>query len=273
MNSTRVLITVKTYPTLSTKYGELVCTAGIRESDGAWVRIYPMPFRRMQEEYHYRKYQWVSMQLVKNEKDRRPESYRPINLEDMDLQEVIGTSNKWAERKSLVLRDEHMFTSLGNLIAQTKEGKRSLAVFKPREYRAFSVEQTDREWPREKLEHCKAYLLQPGLFSEDYYREIEPVEKIPYKFKYKILDDDGRESSMMIEDWEICQLYRNSLRRTRCEDAALAKVREKCEMLMTEKDLYLFLGTTLQWHDIAPNPYIIIGLFYPPKVSQLGLFP
>jgi len=30
----RVLITVKTYPTLSTKYGELVCTAGIRESTG-----------------------------------------------------------------------------------------------------------------------------------------------------------------------------------------------------------------------------------------------
>jgi hypothetical protein len=39
----KVLITVKTYPTLSAKYGELVCTAGIKE-DGAWVRIYPYPF-------------------------------------------------------------------------------------------------------------------------------------------------------------------------------------------------------------------------------------
>ena len=26
----RILITVKTYPTLSAKYGELVCTAGLR---------------------------------------------------------------------------------------------------------------------------------------------------------------------------------------------------------------------------------------------------
>jgi hypothetical protein len=35
----KVLITVKTYPTLSTKYAELVCTAGILD-DGTWVRIF-----------------------------------------------------------------------------------------------------------------------------------------------------------------------------------------------------------------------------------------
>ena len=39
MALTKVLITVKTYPTLSTKYDELVCTAGFRE-DGSWIRIY-----------------------------------------------------------------------------------------------------------------------------------------------------------------------------------------------------------------------------------------
>ena len=41
----KVLITVKTYPTISAKYDELVCTAGFRE-DGTWVRIYPVPFRK-----------------------------------------------------------------------------------------------------------------------------------------------------------------------------------------------------------------------------------
>ena len=34
----RILITVKTYPTLSRKYGETVCTAGVRE-DGAGVSL------------------------------------------------------------------------------------------------------------------------------------------------------------------------------------------------------------------------------------------
>lgn len=53
MAQTRVLITVKTYPTLSEKYDELVCTAGFRE-DGSWIRIYPIPFRKLdyQNQYH-----------------------------------------------------------------------------------------------------------------------------------------------------------------------------------------------------------------------------
>jgi hypothetical protein len=35
MPNTKILITVKTYPTLSEKYDELVCTAGFKE-DGTW---------------------------------------------------------------------------------------------------------------------------------------------------------------------------------------------------------------------------------------------
>ena len=45
MALTKVLNTVKTYPTISSKYDELVCTAGFRE-DGTWVRIYPIQFRK-----------------------------------------------------------------------------------------------------------------------------------------------------------------------------------------------------------------------------------
>ncbi|MDX2128367.1 MAG: hypothetical protein SFU91_04955 [Chloroherpetonaceae bacterium] len=45
MALTKVLIFLKTYPTLSVKYDELVCTAGFRE-DGTWIRLYPVPFRK-----------------------------------------------------------------------------------------------------------------------------------------------------------------------------------------------------------------------------------
>ncbi len=40
----RVLITVKTYPIPSSKYDELVCTAGVTET-GDFVRLYPINFR------------------------------------------------------------------------------------------------------------------------------------------------------------------------------------------------------------------------------------
>jgi hypothetical protein len=37
------------------------------------------------------------------------------------------------------------------------------------------------------------------------------IDKIPYKFKYHFIDDEGRESTMTIEDWEIGALYRNEV--------------------------------------------------------------
>ena len=64
MNNTireKILILVKTYPTPSTKYIETVCTAGIRE-DGSWIRIFPIPFRTLDDYQKYRKYQWRFLQ-------------------------------------------------------------------------------------------------------------------------------------------------------------------------------------------------------------------
>lgn len=70
----KVFITVKTYPTISYSYGELVCTAGFTE-DGNFIRVYPIPFRKLENELKYIKYQWVEMDIEKNKSDFRPESY------------------------------------------------------------------------------------------------------------------------------------------------------------------------------------------------------
>lgn len=82
MPKERVLITVKTYPTLSRKYGETVCTAGVRE-DGSWVRIYPVPFRRLDETGQYRKFDWVECRLIRNQKDPRPETFHAADLKEL----------------------------------------------------------------------------------------------------------------------------------------------------------------------------------------------
>ena len=107
MPNTKILITVKTYPTLSEKYDELVCTAGFRE-DGTWIRIYPVPFRKLDYENQYQKLQWIEMDVVKNTSDFRPESYRPANIEKVFVVgEKIGTKNDWALRKNIVLKNVH----------------------------------------------------------------------------------------------------------------------------------------------------------------------
>ena len=105
MAITRVLITVKTYPSLSAKYGELVCTAGFLE-DGTWIRLYPIPFRKLKNDEKYKKYQWIELDIVKNDKDFRPESYRPATIDtQIKLLETINTKGNWYKRKQIALNN------------------------------------------------------------------------------------------------------------------------------------------------------------------------
>ena len=98
----KILITVKTYPSISVEHNdELVCTAGIDE-DGNWIRIYPIPFRKLDYNSQYRKYSWIGIDLVRNTNDFRPESYRPFNIDQKNVITFygkVGTENNWANKK------------------------------------------------------------------------------------------------------------------------------------------------------------------------------
>lgn len=270
MAKERVLIAVKTYPTLSRTYTELVCTAGFRE-DGSWIRIYPSPFRFLTDNQRYRKYQWIELDLVKNTKDHRPESYNPTNIDDITLDEFIGTEQSWAYRKKLIFEKNTIYTNLGTVIAGAKLNKFSLAIFKPTEIKDFTFEAVDPDWEIGRLDAAKAALDQGSLFDESNNDDFKIMPKLPFKFKYHFVDDEGKVSKMMIEDWEIGQLYWNCLKGSTPEEAA-KKVRQKyLDDFARTKDLHLFLGTTRLWHSRAPNPYVIIGTFHPPIDDQLSL--
>lgn len=267
---TKVLITVKTYPTLSTKYDELVCTAGFTE-DGKWIRIYPVEYRKKAYKDQYKKYDWVEVDLVKNESDFRPESFRPKTAETPFVKVgELNTKGNWALRKEIVLN--HIHTDLTKLIeeAQNKDIRTSLAVFKPAKIVNFIIEEVDREWDKKKLEKLK----QMNLF-ESTDKGFEVVKKLPYKFSYTFEDIAGRRSTTMIEDWEIGQLFWNCLRRSGSEEKACELVKKKyLDDFAKTKDLYLFLGTTKRFHYTGRNPFLIIGTFTPKieKQTKLDLF-
>ncbi len=275
MPTERVLITVKTYPTLSSKYDELVCTAGMRE-DGSWVRIYPIAFRSLPYDKQYQKYDWLEIDLVRNTKDARPETYRPRTIDEHG--KVIGkidTKNDWEERRKIVLN--HVHTDLTKLIAQAKDKSvcTSLAVFKPKEIIDFVYEPCERNWDPSKLQALK----QMNIFTQGK-QGLEIVNKLPYKFSFKLLDENGKKSTMMIEDWETGALYWNCLKKAEGdEQVACEKVRQKYfDDFAKTKDLYFYLGTSLSYHFQGKNPFMIIGTFHPtfpqpPKINpQLSLF-
>ena len=273
MEKQRVLVTVKTYPTLSAKYGETVCTAGVRE-DGTWVRIYPVPFRRLDEREQYRKFDWIECQLVRRTADPRPESFSPKDFTELIPVGHIDTSNKWRERRWLLLQTAKVYNQLDELIMEAKSNKASLAVFKPGKITDFIWETGDREWNQKRLQKMRALHSQLALFEDNSWRQtFQHIPKLPYSFSYRFEDATGKKSELQVLDWEVGALYWNCLKSTEGDEpSALAKVRNKYFDTFLETDLHFFLGTTQQFHQFAPNPWVIVGVFPVPYDLQEPLF-
>jgi hypothetical protein len=264
METRKILIATKTYPSISTKYQETVCTAGIllseEENPLQWIRIYPIRYRYLDFDKRYPRWAIVSAKIKKNDQDYRPESFR---IDDNSLQIIrkIDTTNNWQERKSLVLSLQ--FRSIADIQAQGK----SLGIIKPKSIERFFSKKTSREWNQKQ----QAVLNQLDLFEPNI-----DLEKIPYQFVYQFTDEDNVPHKYSISDWEIMELYRKCHDRSQlsgleAEQYALEKVRQKLEDdFLESKDLYFIVGN-LKNH---AKSFMIIGLFYPPlvKFNQMELF-
>jgi len=275
MERKKIYITVKTYPTLSEKYAELVCTAGISE-DGSWVRLYPLPFRKLDNEQKYKKYQWIEADIERNTSDFRIESHKVLNIDTIKVIEPENTKVNWEERKRILFKSEKLYTNLEEIINLAKAPPyRSLAIFKPTKILDFYSEPTERDWPKNKIEQIREKAKQLSLFQtpDELIEEFKVVQKLPYLFKYQFEDDQGKESNLMIEDWEVGTLYLNCLRNANGDEGkALEKVREKYWDEFITRDIFFFLGTRKSDHHLAQNPFSIVGVFYPPVDRQGELF-
>ena len=141
----------------------------------------------------------------------------------------------------------------------------SLAIFKPTELIDFHWTEVSPNWNKKQI----SILTQENLFG--YKNEL--IKKLPFKFLYRFKDCNGIESNMMIEDWEIGELYWKCVAKYNGDqDRAIEDVKKKFwDDLALTKDLYFFLGTTRLYHFSSRNPFMIIGLFYPKK-EQPNLF-
>jgi hypothetical protein len=145
----------------------------------------------------------------------------------------------------------------------------SLAVLKPKEI-------LDVTWAPEELgEETESRPREQDLFDEGNpaNSRIRSVRRLPIRFYYQFTTDDGKIHQLMIEDWEIGALYWNCYDRSKDQKDKILKVCDKCRSLAQQNDLHFILGTVFRNHaKRAPNPFVIIGLFYPPKAHQYQLF-
>lgn len=251
----KVFVVVKTAPRPSKSFREIVCTAGITET-GKWIRLYPIPYRYMDDFLKYSKYQWISVEIEKSQNDPRVDSYKP-KLKTLKL---IGkkypTDNKWEKRKQIVFPT--LKRSLEEIKTDYNKNKVSLGIFKPKRVYDFKIEADNRDWS----DAHKKVLFQQRLFEQ----QPKYLERVPYKFSYKFECNDSwcrGNHQLQIIDWEIYELYRRIKENYKKPiNEVLKDITKKWfeEMWGVAKDSYLIVGSVHKF----PS-FVVLGVFWPSK--------
>jgi len=147
----RVLITVKAYPNPSKKYGETVCVAGVDINTLQWVRLYPIPYRDLENEKKFEKYSIVEVNVRKATDDTRPESYK-VDVGSINIIDRLDSKNNWEKRKPFLLPT--ISPSFCSILEESQQNNKSLGMFKPERVQ-FSFQKAPRK-DNEKREACYA---------------------------------------------------------------------------------------------------------------------
>ncbi|WP_448574240.1 hypothetical protein [Trichothermofontia sp.] len=143
METKKILVVTKTYPTISKTYRETVCTAGLLLDDEErplqWIRIYPVRYRDLDFDKRYPRWGIIRASIERNHKDYREESYR-IDDSSIELVRKVGTENSWQERR------DFFEPFLVKSIEAIKSQKHSLGIIHPTII-DYSYEECERQWP------------------------------------------------------------------------------------------------------------------------------
>jgi hypothetical protein len=251
----KVLITVKAYPNPSKKYGETMCCAGIDMDTLQWIRLYPIPFRDLDESQKFKKYTVIEASCRKAPDDHRVESYK-IDSDSIRLLSHLDTKKdkRWDARKKIVLPT--VLSSFCKILAEIETGK-SLGVFKPHDI-DFQWKKAQRE-DEDSRQVCYAQLS----FWD---KTKKAIEQIPFDFYYsfKCLGESACPGHKLpIIDWEIGQAYRDWRYRYQTQEILLQKIRQKWldTICSVERDVYFYVGNMQRFRD----QFMVLGVFYPPR--------
>lgn len=256
----KVLVTVKAYPQESKRYSETVCVAGISIDDKEWIRLYPMPFRFLENAKQFHKYEIIEVEVTKQGADSRPESHK-VYQDTLEVGEALDTKQNWKRRKEIVLPT--LSNSMCEIQKLEEETGKSLGAFKLRRPKRFYWKEVDIS--SEDEDHP----IQLVLFDA----QKKVLEKIPYSFhyEYNCENETGCPGhNQIILDWEIGEAFRNWREDYGSAEKALEMVKKKWldELFADDKDSVVFVGN----HHRFRKSFMVLGVFYPKHDGQLSLF-
>ena len=262
-----ILILTKTYPSPSLKYRETTCVAGVNRA-GELRRVFPVPFRLLQGESRFHRWEWVGMKLFRKA-DARPES-RKVELHSITRSgNVIDTSEGW--RKRLEWTRPHIVSDFDSLEARRQLSGETLGFLEPSRCIELQITPVDEpDWTEDEIRKLEA----DGLFDSPEVRSRTSLRKLPYDFHYRYECETPEGPKMYrhkVTDWEFGALYWNCMKShgpAGWESAFRDKVEK--DFFSARKLLFLF-GTVHRF----PGQWLIVGVIYPPKppkpVAELQL--
>ncbi len=266
----RILIWGKTYPELSSKYTETVCTGGVLE-DGRPIRLYPIPFRYLEGDQKFSIYQWITADVVKDKRDPRPESYR-VEAGSIVCEDVVPTSSdEWGKRAEYIMKHSGwLFNSVEDLKEKERVDGTSLGVVEPRQILSVSVKrrtEDERTAFDGKLEDLtvmnEAQRAQIQMFDDFTVPELKTLGWIESRFEIHWYCQ-GKECTghhTQALDWGLIELQRRQ-----GIEAAQKKLEEICDL--DSYALKFFMGN-IKSH---PTAFTVVGLWYPKRSSTPLLF-
>ena len=266
----KVITLVKAAPVLTRSLEETMCVAGVRVDAATphWVRLHPVPFRDLDNDQRFAKYQSVSVKVQRPRGDRRPESWTPVHG-TIRPGESISAANGWAQRRQLVdqLGEADMCELIEMNHAGSGPGVRSLAVVRPLEPPQLTISARDEKQLREWRRRAEGAASRISLFDDPTTRK-PAFEVVPWRFRYsyRCRAKSCPGHSQTIVDWEVLALWRHVHRRVEWRDL----IRHKFEdTLWRDRESALFVGNQEQY----PISFLVLGVFWPPSGPAQGSLP
>lgn len=249
-----LLVNCKTYPAVSKKYTETVCTGGV-QADGSFVRLYPIPFRFLEKQEQYKRWDVIQVQAYKDTKDTRPESWHlapgtPIKI----IRRLTTDKQRWEWMNKAV------FQGTADLESQGKTN--GLVEVEPIKF--YWKPEKKKEWTPSQIN-----VFEQGSLFDKKERMEELAIRIPWQFRLEYREKaTGLEFDSKVLSWSYYQGFRRNLDIFGNETAALEAVAQKIRnsIFANERTVYAILGTHSRF-----KHWMISALYHlPSKIQRQG---
>lgn len=266
----QVLVTVKASPQISRQYRDTVCVAGLYLPQDSGppehVRLYPVPFRYLDEKQRFQKYDIRTFTLRRSSNtDTRYES-RAVTIDPRERLPLVARANHWKNRAPILERVErdHMCTLYADVRADPEA--KSLGLVEPADVDDLVFEQQD-PLSESEIRRREAIVSQEelNLFDEPPPPLRPALDQPPYRVKlpFRCRATHCTGHTMSIIDWELTAMQLRMVR----EGASREQIRRDVSHNFhtnpfgPTKRPALYVGN--QFNPQRRHTFTILGLYYP----------